>query len=177
MHDIAAGNGTAFLHYFVCEIVPEAKKLCRLLSTSTSRETTVNTAASKQQRLHWDQLAVAAYQRGWVVGFGRNAQTAVVSRDAARTALQRYYNSMGMSNVGDFNVSCLSPTNMEMLLNRSLQYEYETVPDFFHSERGENQIRSDFAKDSFFAKFCNIDVNATLGQQSDEWWRAFFASI
>ena len=44
------------------------------------------------------------------------------------------------------------------------------APDFFHSEWGENQIRSDFTKDSFFAKFCNIDVNATLRQQSDKWW-------
>jgi hypothetical protein len=190
-HDITianmhGANEHAFLHYFVCDILHEAKELCRLMSTS-SDETIVNTAASKQH-LHWDHLAVAAYQKGWINGGTKNNQdsngdnctaatTTTVSRVAAREALQRYYNSIGLYKVGDFNTTCVSETNMDMLLNRSLQYEYETLPDFFHSALGEPILRSDFTKSRSKTKFCSIDVEATLGQHHDEWWRDFFASI
>lgn len=106
-----------------------------------------------------------------------NRTTTTVSRAAAREALQRHYNGLGMSKLIDFNVTCHSPRNQELLLNRSLIYEYETVPKFFRSELGESQMRSDFAKDSFSANFCSIDVNATLAQRSDEWWREFFQAV
>jgi hypothetical protein len=174
MHNNTAGNN--FLHHFVCDMVPEAKELCRLLSSSSSSsETTArNSAAPKQQNLHWDQLAVAAYQRGWMMNDNR---TTTVSRAAAREALQRHYSGIGMSKLGDFNVTCLSPTNKALLLNLSLIYEYETVPDFFRSEQGESQIRADFAKDGFSEKFCSIDINATLAQRSDQWWREFFLTV
>jgi hypothetical protein len=196
-HDVTIANmhgpnEHAFLHYFVCDILHEAKELCRLMSsTSTDEETMfVNTAASKQH-LHWDHLAVAAYQKGWIAGgssssSGTNnkdninctaATTTPVSRVAAREALQRYYNSFGLYKVGDFNTTCVSETNMDKLLNRSLQYEYETLPDFFHSALGEPILRSDFAKSRSKTKFCSIDVDAALGQHHDEWWRDFFASI
>jgi glycogen synthase len=96
-----------------------------------------NSAASKQQNLHWDQLAVAAYQRGWMMNDNR---TTTVSRAAAREALQRHYSGIGMSKLGDFNVTCLSPTNTALMLNHCLIYEYEKAPELFHSKRGESQI-------------------------------------
>jgi hypothetical protein len=88
----------------------------------------------------------------------KNVTSATVSRAAAREALQRHYNGIGMSKLGDLNVTCLSPTNRALLLYESLICESETVPEFFHSKQSESQLRADFAKDGFSDQFCSIDV-------------------
>lgn len=68
-------------------------------------------------------------------------------------------------------LKCLLPQVQQSILDKSLQYEKDLVPDFFQSPLGEGILRQEFEAAVQAKKFCSVDVAQVL---EDERWQSFF---
>ena len=65
----------------------------------------------------------------------------------------------------DFKLKCLSNQTLQRLLNKSLKYEKQVLPQL-----DKNELKADFKKQAT-TKLCTVDVKHILSQQE---WIEFF---
>lgn len=153
------GDGD-FVNTFFCKFLPEAKSLCEVLK-SKPKETAITKNSSSQKYLHYDMLAVAAYQRGFI--------KKKLKRPDVTAAIKKHAQKLGLLTITDFDLECLSHDQADLFLKMTLELESDVVPDF-----SEAELRSIFASDAEKGKFCSVDTDLTL---QDERWVEFFKTL
>ena len=73
-----------------------------------------------------------------------------------------------------FPFECLSAEQQQEILETSLWYEKEIVPNFFSSPLGEQELRKGFDKAVKGKKLCSVNTTHVF---QDEQWLKFFAKL
>jgi hypothetical protein len=147
---------------FYCHMMPEATKACAA-RTRVGTKAHLNSAVN----LNYDILAVAAYEQGLI-------QTEIpgnTRNQMAGAAQHRQEKMLHKSGTMDFPMVCMSEVQLQQLLEMSLKFEQDVVPDWANEPGREDEHRAAFRSYVDEKKFCNIDANEVL---KDEEWQSFF---
>lgn len=154
---------TTLLSTFACQL-PRAPALC--LHTSTNATTTAETRSNAALNyLVYDVLVCQAAEWGFI-------NTTRYTRPAAAQMAQAFHQNV--LNQTKLPLDC--PTKLELmsLLQESMDYEQEILPDFYMSPLGKTRLENDFWKAVQEHKFCSMNAKATLQQDV---WRDFFQNL
>jgi hypothetical protein len=147
---------------FYCHMMPEATTACAA-RTDMGTQAHLNSAVN----LNYNILAVAAYEQGLI-------QTEIpgnLRKQIAGAAQHRQEKMLNKSGTMDFPMVCMSEVQLQQLLEMSLKFEQDVVPDWANEPGREDEHRAAFQSYVDKKKFCNIDANEVL---KDEEWQSFF---
>ena len=145
-----------------CDVMPHAHHTCEAIRTST-------------ESLHVNSKSVLVY-RDLAYGAKKKSLVEIETQhrlDAVTDAVQKYQQDTLHLTSMDFKRKCLSPETLEILLEKSLEYERMLFPEVFDSPLGEADLRSDFERKAAY-ELCELDVEATLGEAV---WQEFFKNL
>jgi len=146
---------------FYCDAMQNAQKMCEEV-----KELEVE-SKNLSKPLSYVELLAAAHD-AQLIYLESNREV-----DVALEKIEEHQEStLGLS-IHDFPMKCLPPNMLAELLEKSLKFEKEVVPEFFASPLGEAALRSDFEEKSK-GKMCSIDFEATLKTVE---WLDFFMSL
>jgi hypothetical protein len=111
----------------------------------------------------YDGLVCQAAELGYI-------NTTRYSRPAAAQMAQAFHV------LNDTKLPLTCPTKLELmsLLQQSMDYEEEILPDFYKSPLGKTALQDDFWKAVQNDKFCSVNVQAALQQEE---WQRFFQNL
>lgn len=136
---------------FYCQTLPHAMNACKkhanLASPNRNRATT----------LEYDRLAVAAHD----VGIIPNG----TSRQNAGIRLRQFFHNNMNHTVLPFE--CMAPEQLETVLEQSLRFEQQLVPDWFNNTGGEPAFREKFYN---YAKvtYCSVLAVKAVEQYKEQ---------
>jgi len=153
------------LEGFYCDAMPDANNVCQIIKAKGPQMDVLK--QNKSSSLTYNSIIFAAY---------REKVIDIQTNDEAALALQRVqdYQEKTLGLTGDdFVKKCLPQEVLDEILETSLKYEKELLPDFYASPSGEAALRLDFEKKSQNA-FCSVDTDVIF--ESSE-WMDFFKSL
>jgi hypothetical protein len=158
-----------------CNVLSHARNSCKMAAKKeqlAENHKDVTTAESVNHDIQvneehsYVELALGAYMKGRLtLPLGSSGLFHSQVKHWAK-AIRSKLNHSTLS-FSDLPIECLEDFEMQRLLQVSLSYERALLPDFFASDMGESDLRSDFAKRTF----CSVDVAATL---QDRQWEFLF---
>jgi len=159
MHNASATDTLG--HRFYCEMIPEATHTC-----AKAIDMPRLNAAHKDitQLIFSDQMAVAAYRKGWVNGLSRKYVSLKVI-EYIRTRGTQWYSRVPMD--------CLSQTQQKNFLLMSLDIEEQIVRDGFMSKQEGEELKTGFSNAAKEYKLCSWDFQAILLRDWGEWENLF----
>jgi len=128
---------------FHCDYLPNAPNVCR-----NARRRNQEQRANTSKDLDYKRLIQATI-----------STNSFESNIVAIQAVKNFTTS------GQVKRTCVSSEIAEKMLNMSLEFEERLVPYFFKSERGQDKLRSNFAR-SLKYSLCSIDVDAALDKMT-----------
>lgn len=144
---------------FFCDLLPDATHTCNHINASEASNHAA-ASANAARSLFYDALTTAAADASMI-------DTSVQDRfDLARKARQ-YHEQELQRTALDFQVVCPPEESTSLLLEASLAWEKELMPDM----DAEDSHREGFQEYIKKKKYCFIDLEATL--KEDE-WKTFF---
>jgi hypothetical protein len=146
-----------------CQEYRQAQMMNSSSSSSSSNRTKYKYTSNPSENPFCDQIAYKAYQQGIIrdlrghrKGADRIFFNEVIHRRLAKLNMTPY----------DLPLSCPTHQELRPLLDRSLQYEREFLPDFFASaSMGRPVVETQFWKDVDQLKFCSVNTSAILEQK------------
>jgi len=152
---------------FLCDILPNADNACHHSLQSTKSEKRANAASQEQAVIDYDRIVTAATDAGLL-------NTKTLSRDSAVDRTRLFHEQALHETASNLPVVCLEEAKLSSLLEQSLDLERRVVPQFYASELGERAHQESFSRMVHAHKFCSVDTNAVL---RNETWRQFFANL
>lgn len=134
----------------LCLDVIHAPHVCSAASVDTGEAPNANRA----EPISYDEIALAAYDKGWIDG-------AKVSRSEARVAIRKYIETNLQMTDTELPQKCLPTESLDHIRQRSLSAEEELFPDFYQSEEGKD-VLLDTLENFATTNFCGIDTAAVL---------------
>ncbi|KAL3914578.1 MAG: hypothetical protein SGARI_000049 [Bacillariaceae sp.] len=143
-----------------CNVLSHAMNTCKTSALKGGNATDVQSAGPNKvlDKEHaFVELALGAYMKGKLSapGAGTSGFHSQVQHWAHMIESRLEESKFTFD---DLPVECLEDFEMQRLLQVSLAYEQDLLPQFFASSMGESQLRSDFAGHNF----CSIDVAEAL---------------
>ena len=167
-----------------CQIVENAPHLCQAIRSYVKRSQENNLERLQQnpsQAIACRSIALAAVHHGAVSRpMNRNQNWYTPHVKEVRCYVDLQASAMGYDCENDLDLLtklprvCLSSSQKEAILNRTLRDEASTLPEFFRSPEGEIALRKEFADAEKKGKFCSVDTAAIL---ADKKWKEIFAGF
>jgi hypothetical protein len=164
MHHSGNNNNATLVSTFTCHTLPLAPASC--LYTSINATTTAETHSNVALNFYmYDGLVCQAAELGYI-------NTTRYSRPAVAQMAQAFHQNV----LHGTKLPLTCPTKLELtpLLQQSMDYEEEILPDFYKSPLGKTTLQDDFWKAVQNDKFCSVNVQAALQQEE---WQRFFQTL
>lgn len=146
-----------FSEHFFCDAMPGAKNTCQFIKNDNKTQH-LNSSVD----LVYINLAFAARQMG-LLRIATDEELKTVS-----AVVRKHHEQTLGRTINDFKLICPPAKMLEMILNKSLQYEKSIFPKL-----DEAVLRSDFEKQST-TLLCDVDIVGTLKMPE---WQLFFKSL
>ena len=161
---------TSLVSTFVCDeaILPNATNTCGYVREQDHKKST-ETVKNPSQSLFYDALAVAGYQK-----FLKQTKKPPFHRHRVALDAQSFNEETLHQGPLDFPLLCPTKDELEPLLDLSLSLERQIVPEFANMHGVEAEHQASFWQMYEKKKFCWIDVDATL---QNETWVNFFQKM
>ena len=145
----------------LCDILPVTRKACNAsLHSEIPR-------ANTRRNYKYYRIVCEAAKLGVL-------NTTLMTPKQASKRLKEFHEVQLKLTDSDFPMICPNRTTLESFLESSLALESRVFPALFESERGEIAHRNDFWKHVQQGKYCSVDVNAAVRNQT---YRDFFARL
>jgi hypothetical protein len=170
LHNLQMGSDTrdAYLRHLFCHVL-QAGHTC--LAVATGAIGTDGIRSNPSPSLHYEMLAVRAYQQGLISHVDSTANGRSVSRHVVVLAIQRRQEIQLNLTANDFPLKCLPYPTLDRLIDLSVQVDANL---FGYSVEREVQHRVGFAAKLHAKKYCHIDVDRVL---QDDGWRNMLFSL
>jgi len=152
-------DGDNLVGSFYCNMLPGAKSACEA-RTRLGTKAHFNSAVNH----NYDILAVAAYEQGLI----QKEHPGNTRKQMAAAAQHRQEKMLNLEGI-DFPMICMSESQLEELLQMSLKFERQILPEW--AAQHEEEHRAAFKRYVDKKKFCTIDADQVL---KDDEWRSFF---
>jgi len=148
---------------FYCDTMPHAEHTCNKVK---SMKKVKSNSSKSNAYMALRTLALAAKEKDYI-----DLKTEKDIQFAMEQIQNHQENTLGNS-VNNFKFICPSKEQYDILLQKSLQFEKELMPDFFASPIGEAELRSHFEETK--AKMCSVDHEEIINSKE---WIEFFSSL
>jgi len=149
---------------FICKILPGATRACQAEKPRANwSKSELNLLRNPSVKLHYDMIATAAHERGWV--------NDGLTRPEVRDAIQCRWQKLKVSE-NDYLV-CLSGSQYEEIFARSKDYEKLMVPEFSETPGAISSFEKEFRENIEKKKFCSVDPNLVLDDEGLNWLNFF----
>jgi hypothetical protein len=162
-------TGDAYLQHLFCNIL-QATHTCEAVA-SGQIGTDVTIQSNPSPSLHYEMLAVRAYQQGLILHNDSTAIGPPVSRHVVVLAIQRRQEIQFNLTANDFQLTCLRNKTLDRLVDLSVQVEANLFG--YSVERGVKH-RAGFAARLDAKKYCHIAVDRVLENAG---WRNMLFSL
>lgn len=146
---------------FLCDVVNNAEVSC---NKSIDRQASTK-RSNVALNFDYDTIAFNAAEQGLV-------NTDLHQRPAVAKLIETFH--QGVLNNSALPMICPSKTELQPLLQRSLELETQILSEFYNSPLGKTAHEQDFWKAADSHKFCSINSEALLRQER---WRKFFRDL
>jgi hypothetical protein len=164
----ASDTGDAYLQHLFCHIL-QAAHTCE--AAAAGQIGTDSIQSNPSPSLHYEMLAVRAYQQGLIPHNDSTVIGRPVSRQVVVLAIQRRQEVQLNLTANDFQLTCLPYSTLDRLVDLSVQVEASL---FGYSVEREAQHRTGFAARLHAKKYCHIDVDRVLENAG---WRNMLFSL
>ena len=152
---------------FYCDAMPHAEHTCNKVKKMIETREKSNQSKGNTY-IGYRRLALAAAAK-------YKEHINIQSEDELNILIEQIQNHQENTlarSFDDFKKICPLQEQYDLLLQKSLEFEKELLPDFYASPLGEAELRSDFEQSK--SKMCSIDYEEVL---EIEEWANYFSSM